>query len=201
MIVGVIGIIALVIGIRRSKVRLWVSAIFILLIAMIFGTAGVYIGVDNFIDKPYSHGESNYHSWNRNKPEEQGDQSFSDDLPEEAYTVKATALLSDKDGNSELIDVLATKKLNRKGVLIETADLVEDEIEVNDNFVYLNLNFERSFRGFVSLKVFDESKRGLSKSTVEIDIDDSLAIDIAFHLEKDIVLSDAAYCTLSIQNY
>ncbi len=201
LIIGSVGIVALIIGINRKKFSLWFTSIFILLLALIFGVSGIFLGVRQFVSDPDFLSEKKFLPWYDDKNEDTNNNSFIDDLPEDKYTVTAQALLSDENGKTEIVEVFATDKLTRKGVKLDTLYLPKRKPEVEDNFVYLNMKFNRSFRGFVYLNVFDESKTGLSKSIIEIDINDSLALNVAFHLKKDISLSEVSYCTLRTQNY
>jgi len=200
VIIGITGIIFLIIGISRKKVRVWVISIFVLLIALILGAGGIYLGVRKVLNGQDFNREKKYiHRWGGDNKPDSVDESFVDEIPEDSYTLEANAITVDVEGEAKMVQVLATKKLNKKGVFFESSDPLLEMQDLDDNFIYLNIRFDRSFRGYLRLKAFDKEKNGIARSRVEVDINDSLTLQLAFHFDDDFSDSDLSYCTLSAQ--
>ncbi len=200
VIIGITGIVILIIGISRKKVGVWVTAIFILLVALILGVTGVFLGVRKVLSDPdFGRGKKYTYRWDNDKKAANVDKSFTDDMPDDFYTLKANAVMFGSEGKAELVQVLAAKKINKRGIFIESSDSLLENRELDDNFIYLNMRFNKSYRGYIHLKAFDKNKNGLARSEVEIDINDSLTLQLAFHLEDDFDFSDVEYCTISTQ--
>jgi len=200
LITGISGVVLLIVGLSRKKTRLWVSAIFILLVAFIVGASGIFLGVRKVIRQSEGgNGKKYSYRWFHDDKLAEVDESFLDVEPEESYTLETNAVLVDEEGDTERVLVLATEKLNKKGLFFESSDGLSGSDDLEDNNIYLTIKFDKPYRGYLQLKAFDNDKNGLAKSEVEIDIDEPLSLQLAFHLDDEFAFSELEYCTLSTQ--
>lgn len=202
LITGITGIITLVIGISRRKVHVWVTSIILLLIAVVFGITSVFIGVRGLLNDPDILNKRKYsHHWFNDKGVNKEPREFTDDTPMEKYTSRAKAVMIDSEGFVERVEVLGKKRLARKGIILD--DLIQDgnRAITEQNIVIVKLTFNRTFRGYLHLKAFDDSRKGIAMSSVEIDIHNDLDLKLEFTLDRDILSEEVDYFTLSSENF
>lgn len=201
LITGITGIIVLIIGISRRKTHVWITSIILMLVAIVFGITSIITGVRVLLNNPdYLRDKEYSYRWFNDKGRSQHHENFTDDIPVEKYKSEVKAVIVDYKGVEENVKVLARKRLSRKGIGIEDL-IIKNEITGSyHNVVFLKLTFSKSFRGYLHLKAFDESREGIAKSTIEFDVEDTLDLELEFGFDRDISLSEIDYCTLSSEN-
>lgn len=198
VIIGITGLILLINGIRKKKTHIWMTSIFVLLLALILGSASIFFGVRKLLIAS-DHNQYKRYSFRWYDKTNPGDldKGFSDETPFSEYTIVSDAFMLSENGNIEDVEVLGRKILLRKGISLGKSDIKLSKDAFRENFVYINVTFEKPYRGNLYLKAFDEDRNGLERSMAEIDIDQDVNIDIEFELDNKTPLSSISYFTLS----
>ena len=191
----------MIIGISRRKVHIWLLSIVMILIALVFGVTGIYNGVRNFLSNSgISTGKEFFHHWQENRGREAKITNFVDEIPIENYTDSTNGCFVNDQGEQEIVKIISTKRLSGKGIILYDQDVIVENTSPGNDVVYLNLRFNRPFRGYLNLMAFDENRRGITKSTLQFDINDTLDLRVEFFLENEFSLQDVDYWTLTSEN-